>query len=241
MRARRPAAAAAAAVSIVLALGVARCPPRDHARSLFNGVDLSGWHADVPAADTNPALRAFTVRNGLLVSLGEPRGHLITDSSFSNYRLEAEYRFSATPGNAGVLVHASTPRALYRMFPKSIEVQMESGNAGDFWCIVEDIRVPNMEARRGPQADWGITEGKARRIVNLTDGSEHPVGQWNTMVVETLGRSLRVWVNGQLVNDGFDATADHGQIALQAEGSEVEFRKLVLTPITALSPAAPRQ
>ena len=32
-----------------------------------------------------------------------------------------------------------------------------------------------------------------------------------------------------LVNDGSNATADHGQIALQAEGSEVEFRKLLLT------------
>ena len=43
-----------------------------------------------------------------------------------------------------MLVHASTPRALYRMFPKSIEVQMFHRNAGDFWCIVEDITVPDM-------------------------------------------------------------------------------------------------
>lgn len=230
-----------APAAALIALGVSRCPHGVESRSLFNGTNLAGWHADVPAADTNPQLRAFIVRNGLLVSLGEPRGHLITDASFRNYRLEAEYRFSGKPGNAGVLVHASTPRALYQMFPKSIEVQMESGNAGDFWCIVEDIRVPNMEARRGPPAEWGITEGKARRIVNLTDGSEHPVGDWNSMVIETLGRSIRVWVNGDLVNDGFDATADHGQIALQAEGSEVEFRKLQLTPITSLSPATSRR
>jgi hypothetical protein len=220
---------------VVALLAVPRCPNAGQSRSLFNGVDLSGWHADVPAADTNPALRAFIVRNGLLVSLGEPRGHLITDSSFSNYRLDAEYRFSATPGNAGVLVHASTPRALYGMFPKSSEVQLESGNAGDFWCIVEDIAVPNMEARRGPRADWGITEGKARRIINLTDGSERPVGEWNHMVIETLGRAVRVWVNGDLVNDGTNATADHGQIALQSEGSEVEFRKVELTPVRAVT------
>jgi hypothetical protein len=38
-------------------------------------------------------------------------------------------------------------------------------------------------------------------------------------------------VNGDLVNMGTDATADHGQIALQSEGSEVEFRKAVLSPI----------
>ena len=201
-------------------------------RSLFNGKDLSGWDVDVPAADSNVRLRSpFVVRNAMLVSLGEPRGHLISDSSYRNYRLEIEYRFPAAPGNAGVLVHASTPRALYGMFPKSIEVQMESGNAGDFWCIVEDISVPDMERRRGPRADWGITEGKARRIRNLTDGSEKPLGQWNTMVIEAVARSIRVWVNGDLVNDGINATADRGRIALQSEGSEVEFRKLSLTPL----------
>lgn len=205
-------------------------------RSLFNRTDLRGWHVDVPAADTSPRLRnPFLVRNGLLVTLGEPRGHLITDSIYRDYRLEVEYRFSAAPGNAGVLVHASTPRALYGMFPRSIEVQMESGNAGDFWCIVEDIRVPDMERRRGPPATWGTTEGKARRILNLTDNSEKPVGEWNVMVIEAVGRAIRVWVNGDLVNDGFDATADRGQIALQSEGAEVEFRKLALTPITTLT------
>ena len=215
--------------AIIVALTATGCGSTSRSQSLFNGKDLTGWHVDVPAADTNQQLpKAFVVRNGLLVSMGEPRGHLITDSSYSNYRLEVEYRFAGKPGNAGVLVHASTPRALYGMFPKSIEVQMESGNAGDFWCIVEDIKVPNMEARRGPPAEWGITEGKARRILNLTDSSEKPVGQWNSMVIEAVGRSIRVWVNGDLVNEGTDATADHGQIALQAEGSEVEFRKLRL-------------
>jgi hypothetical protein len=200
--------------------------------SLFNGRDLSGWHVDVPAADTSPRLRnPFLVRNGMLVTLGEPRGHLITDSSYRDYRLDVEYRFPGTPGNAGVLVHASTPRALYKMFPRSIEVQMESGNAGDFWCIVEDISVPDMERRRGPRDQWGITEGKARRILNLTDHSEKPVGEWNAMRIEAVGRTIRVWVNGDLVNEGFDATADHGQIALQSEGAEVEFRKIVLTPM----------
>lgn len=199
-------------------------------KRLFNGRDLTGWHADVPAADTNPRVRnPFLVRNGTLVSLGEPRGHLITDSSYRDYRLEVEYRFPSTPGNAGVLVHASTPRALYGMFPRSIEVQMESGNAGDFWCILEDIRVPDMERRRGPREQWGTTEGKARRILNLTDHSEKPVGQWNTMVIEAVGRTIRVWVNGDLVNEGSNATADHGQIALQSEGAEVEFRTLLLT------------
>ena len=204
--------------------------------SIFNGKDLNGWHADVPEMDTNSNAKSpFIFRNGLLVSLGIPGGHLITDSVFENYRLQVEYRFAGAPGNCGVLVHASTPRALYKMFPKSIEVQMMHKDAGDFWCIVEDITVPDMEKRRGPKDKWGITEDKARRIMNLTDSSEKPAGEWNTMIVECVGNLIKVWVNNDLVNYGFNCTASKGHIALQAEGSEVEFRKVELTPIMRLS------
>lgn len=225
---------------LCLALNVLSCKssvaPKAGTKSLFNGKDLSGWHVDVPELDKNPqGINPFLVRNGLLVSLGTPNGHLITDAIYQNYRLEVEYRFAGKPGNCGVLVHASTPRALYSMFPKSIEVQMMHENAGDFWCIVEDISVPEMEKRRGPKEKWGITEGKERRIVNLTNGTEKPLGEWNRMVVECLEAEVKVTLNDVLVNHGSGATASKGQIALQAEGSEVEFRKVMLTPIKKLS------
>lgn len=201
-------------------------------KNLFNGKNLKGWHIDVPDMDTNKTLKSpFLVRKGLLVSLGTPGGHLITDAMHRNYRLQVEYRFAGKPGNCGILVHASTPRALYKMFPKSIEVQLMHENAGDFWVIAEDISVQDMEARRGPKDQWGSTEDKLRRIPNLTDGSEKPVGEWNAVKIECLNNSIKVWVNGVLVNQGFDATVQEGQIALQAEGSEVEFRKVILTPI----------
>jgi hypothetical protein len=219
-----------------LLLSCAARVPRTTTHQLFNGKDLSGWHADVPELDNNKNARfPFIVRNGMLVSLGTPQGHLITDSVFENYRLQVEYRFAGAPGNCGVLVHASTPRALYKMFPKSLEVQMMHQNAGDFWCIVEDIKVPDMETRRGPKENWGVTEGKERRIINLTDGSEKPLGEWNSMTVECVADSVKVWVNGDLVNYGYDCTARRGNIALQAEGAEVEFRRVALTPIKLLT------
>lgn len=199
---------------------------------LFNGKDLNGWTADVPDADKDPNIRpSFIVRSNLLVSLGEPKGHLITDKDYRDYRLDVEYRFPGKTGNCGVLVHASKPRALYGMFPQSIEVQMMSGNAGDFWVIQEDIEVPNMVERRGPRERWGGTDKHDRRIKNLTDNSEKPPGEWNHLRIECRGRVVKVWVNGDLVNDGHNATADHGKIAIQAEGAEVEFRRVELTPI----------
>lgn len=203
----------------------------DQVIKLFNGRDLKGWHSDVPAADKNPEIKpSFIARDGMLVSLGKPGGHLITDASYENYRLELEYRFAAKPGNCGVLVHSSTPRALYEMFPASIEVQMHHTNAGDFWCIDENIEVPDMEKRRpkGKNQKWGGKKGDSRRILNLTDGSENPVGEWNKMIIECQGDEVKVWVNGDFVNHGKKCTVSKGQIAVQAEGVEVEFKGLTL-------------
>lgn len=200
--------------------------------NLFDGKTLSGWYMDVPDLQKDSSLRKpFIVREGLLVSLGTPGGHLISEKSYENYLLEFDYRFAGAPGNCGVLVHASTPRALYGMFPQSIEVQMMHSNAGDFWCIREDIQVKEMEKRRGPKQNWGIIEGKERRVINLTDNSEKPLGEWNRMKIKCEGDRISVWINGDLVNEGFGATAQKGQIALQAEGAEVEFKNLILTSL----------
>jgi hypothetical protein len=217
--------------AFVVILGACQSQQEQKTVSLFNGKDLSGWHVDVPDMDSGTVRNPFIVRNNMLVSLGTPNGHLITDSVYQDYVLETEYRFTGEPGNCGVLVHASTPRALYKMFPKSLEVQMMHENAGDFWCIVEDIEVPNMETRRGPKENWGIVEGKERRVINLTDGTEKPLGEWNTMKVRCAADTITVWVNDILVNHGFNCTARQGQIAIQAEGAEVEFRKIALSPL----------
>jgi len=224
--------------------------------SLFNGKDLTGWTMDIPDRDNmtpeqevevkdgiitmdtrkvawwkaNPP--AFMLRDGLLVSLGRPLGHLVTEEKFSDYKLVVEYRFSKDAGNCGVLVHASTPRRLYDMFPQSIEVQMQHGSAGDFWVIGEDIEVPNMEERR-PRKDeqvFGGGEKDARRIIKLEDG-EKPLGEWNTMEIVCKGSEIIVHVNGVLTNHGINSTASSGRIALQAEGAEVEFRKIELTKL----------
>ena len=57
------------------------------------------------------------------------------------------------------------------------------------------------------------------------------------MTIECVGDQVKVWVNNELVNLGSNCSAKKGHIALQAEGTEVEFRKLMLTPINQLSEA----
>ena len=232
MNTHRPLLLSSALLFAVSALVDCGARPVEHlpaATALFDGKSLSGWHPDVPAADADPnAPPSFVVRDGRLISQGKPEGHLISDEAFGNYRLTVEWRWPGEPGNCGVLVHTSTPRRLYDMFPQSIECQLHHGEAGDFWCIGEDIVVPDMESRRGARERWGVDGDRLRRVKNLTDGSERPAGEWNQMVIECRGRSITVWVNGDLVNAGSDCTADHGQIALQAEGAACEFRKVEL-------------
>jgi hypothetical protein len=224
-----------ALLSLTLAFAACEAAPTPPATlPLFNGRDLTGWHADVPDADHGAKVEpSFVVQDGLLVSRGNPQGHLITDAVHADYRLTVEWRWPGEAGNCGVLVHSSVPRRLYGMFPQSIECQLYVGNAGDFWCIGEDITVPDMESRRGPKANWGVDGDRARRIENLTDGSEKPLGEWNQMVIECRGRSVTIWVNDVLVNQGTDCTADKGQIALQAEGAVCEFRRVELQPLPA--------
>lgn len=69
---------------------------------------------------------------------------------------------------------------------------------------------------------------RRRRIKNLTDGSEKPLGEWNEMIIECRGDAISIWVNGELVNAGTKCTAREGKIAIQAEGARCEFRRVVL-------------
>jgi hypothetical protein len=184
--------------------------------SLFNGRDLSGWtyHLDkqnVPMADV------WSVRDGLLVCKGQPVGYLLTKKNdFENYVLTLEWRWPKEGGNNGVLVHVTEPGAL-GVWPRSLEVQLGSDNAGDFWVIGTTIDVENVEKRR-----------EGRRHFNLTDDSEKPLGEWNQMEITCHGDEVIVKVNGDLVNHATHVSQTRGAIALQSEGTLIEFRNIEL-------------
>jgi hypothetical protein len=206
-----------AAVFAVLAF---RATAQDQPILLFNGKDLSGWTPVLDQAGADPA-RTWSVADGLLKCTGKPAGYIKTDKDYSDYVLTLEWRWPAgtVGGNNGVLVHASTPRAL-GIWPKSIEVQLFKGNAGDLWVIGTDLDVPDEAARK-----------EGRRHKNLTDGSEKPIGEWNRMEIICKGDTLRVKVNGDLVNEATNCSVTRGAICLQSEGAPIEFRNIVLTPL----------
>jgi hypothetical protein len=190
--------------------------------SLLNGRDLAGWTA-VLADEKATAADVWNVRDGVLHCKGEPRGYLRTErDDFENYVLKVQWRFPAGTkgGNSGVLVHTSTPGAI-GIWPKSLEAQLNHLNAGDIWVIGETCQIENAAERV-----------KGRRHLNLTDDSEKPIGEWNQYEIICDGDDLKIKVNGVLVNHVTKCSATKGAICLQSEGAEVEFREMVLTPLS---------
>lgn len=206
--------------ALVMAVWATVAPAQDRPIPLFNGKDLSGWTPVLDQAGADPA-RTWSVADGVLRCTGKPAGYIKTDREFDDYVLTLQWRWPAgtAGGNNGVLVHASTPRTL-GIWPKSIEVQLFKGNAGDLWVIGTELDVPDEATRK-----------QGRRHKNLTDGSEKPIGEWNQMEITCKGDTIRVKVNGDLVNEATHCNVSRGAIALQSEGAPIEFREIVLTPL----------
>ena len=181
---------------------------------LFNGKDLKGW-TDVSAAPAKKTPRVWSAEGGTLRCLGMPMGYLRTDRSFKNFVLTLEWRYPAgkPAGNSGVMLRLQAPD---KVWPASVEVQLHSGDAGDLWGV-ETFPLHGDPAR---------TAG--RRVKKFAASNEKPAGSWNRCEVRAEGGTLTVTVNGLLQNRAEDRAVLSGPIALQAEGSEIEFRNIRL-------------
>jgi hypothetical protein len=185
---------------------------------LFNGKDLSNWTYDIGGQDTKPA-DVYRVEDGIIKNNGRPSGVMRTKQTYRDYEIEVQWRWPKKGGNSGLLIHSSKPRER-NVWPKSLEVQLASKNAGDFWVIGESVRVKDADKRT-----------KGRRTINYTDDSEKELGEWNTLIVQARGDTVKVFVNGDLVNEAWDCSASSGAICLQAEGTPIEYRKVQLRPL----------
>jgi hypothetical protein len=204
---------------------------------LFNGTDLNGW-LFFTKNDTVKVEDVWTVADGVLKCTGKPAGYLQTKLWYRDYELELQWRWPGEKGgNSGVLVHTSTPLLFYG-WPKSMEVQLQAKAAGDFWVICEgvDIRVED-EANRRPKPKAG-DQHSHRRIKRLAGEFENPVGEWNKMKVICRADAVQVFVNDKLVNEGTACTVTEGAIALQSEGTPIEFKQIRIKPLVKNETAA---
>src|SRR5205823_1694497 len=97
---------------------------------LFNGKDLSNfeWVSSKPDVKMDDV---WSMHDGILHCKGTPAGYIKTKDQYTNFILHVEWRF-IKEGNGGVLIRKTGPD---KVWPKSIECQLQSKNAGDFWNI----------------------------------------------------------------------------------------------------------
>jgi hypothetical protein len=187
---------------------------------LFNGKDTKGWKAFVPdlTKDKKDPLSVWSVKDGVLQCAGRPIGYIQTEALYDNYVLELEWRFDPAKGegNSGVLLRTIGDDTVW---PKSMEAQLHSKNAGDFWNIGEYIAT----------VDASRTNG--RHTAKRHDTNEKPLGEWNKYRIVVNGGTIELWVNGLLQNIATNVEVNKGRIALQSEGAYIEFKNISLRPI----------
>lgn len=195
---------------------------------LFNGKDTSGWTAtlrppkDKPDSKPDPK-DTWGVKDGVLTCTGKPNGYLATENEHGDYTLRLKWRYpaDAKAPNSGVLLHLTGPD---KVWPNSVEVQLKHGFAGDFWRNADaDGKMPTLDGKRKDAADK-----TDRHFLRASGEFEKPLGEWNDCEIECEGGAIRVTVNGKLANEATAGALKKGRIALQSEGSPVEFKDIQL-------------
>lgn len=207
--------AALGSLLLLATLGGAPAAAADGGRlTLFNGRDLAGWRLFLGDHQTDP--HAARVIDGVLHLDSKLSGYLVTEKTFADYRLHAEWRWpvnAVANSNSGVLVHLNPPDIVW---PVCVECQLKTGNAGQL------VGMGNVDLPAAP-----LQNGR-KRASKLADSSEKPHGQWNTYDITCRGDTIEVLVNGVRQNYVEKISVRAGAIGLQLEGFPIEFRNVWL-------------
>jgi hypothetical protein len=177
----------------------------------------------------------WQLRDGVLVCRGAPKGYLYLDHDFTNFVLRLEWRWpeGKKPGNGGVLFRLSGPD---KIWPRSLEAQLNTGEAGDFWGL--DGFTLDGPAERKKMLDHAQF-GKLTHLKRVAD-LEKPAGQWNQYAILAVGPVVTLRINGKEANRATGCDVRAGKICLTAEGDEIEFRNIVLQPLDQVEAPRPR-
>ena len=199
-----------AAVTMVLSL--TSCGESNGKKELFNGKDLTGWVCFLDPTSGVATQEVYGVKDGNIHIKGMPFGYMRTAEKYGDYKLHVEWRWVGEGTNSGIFQRVQEGD---KIWPESIEVQLCSGKAGDY-VMLGGSKISDIEC-------------KGEFPVKKRNGDfEKPVGEWNTAEIICEGKTVKVYINGQLQNQCTGEKTE-GYIALQSEGGPIEFRNIYLT------------
>jgi hypothetical protein len=161
--------------------------------------------------------------------------------------------------DSGILVHCVGPPGNYGgTWMASLEYQIIQGGVGDIILVTgkyEDGKpVPvTLTCETAKDRDGETVWKKGGTRTKFTSGRinwygrdvdwkdvlgfrgredvESPDGEWTKCEIVCDGGHIQNYVNGKLVNEGFDAFPSAGKIIFQTEGAEIFFRNIELHPL----------
>lgn len=144
----------------------------------------------------------------VLICRGKPSGYLRTVEEYRNYELTLEWMYPDDPNcNSGILVHAGKDK----IWPASIQIQLHRPFAGSIFPL------------KGATTTNRVT----------VKGLDLATGKWHTLRILSKEGSLTVWINDKKVGEVNGCQPQQGHIALQSEGSEIRFRRILLRVLPA--------
>ena len=189
---------------------------------LFNGRNLDGWYTFLRTKGKNSDPESiFKVEGKMIHVLGKEFGYLSTINEYDNFHLTVEFKWGEqkfpprekAKRDSGILYRFPMGQE-DKVWPHSIECQVQEGDCGDFWLVAGTTVVGD-----------GVTQ---TRYFQKKKDAEKPHGEWNKIEIIADGGKCGHFVNGVLVNEATEASVSKGKILLQSEGAEVFYRKVEL-------------
>lgn len=218
----------------------------------INGIDGPGWKTYTldDFVNVNGKPDTWAMDGDRIVCTGKPLGGARTKKQFENFELVVEWKHHKYAGNSGVFLWC--PESAFTDLPpgklprSGIEVQVldlgyeenwdkNKGKPSNWFTSHGDVFPVGASKMTAftPWIDYKRTDGTSYRVGKKSSARSFPtlrltkpVGQWNHYYVRAINGEVRLWVNGVEVNGGRQCKPAKGYLALEAEGSRVEFRKL---------------
>lgn len=165
---------------------------------------------------------------------GQPVGVTRSIKPYVNFELVCEWRHMRNAGNSGIFLW-SPIESMNRLegpgLPEGIEVQVldlgykdayEQGDRKADWFTCHGDVFPVGGSTMKPFLPAAPNGRRSFPSENRSKGIE----EWNHYYIRAINGEVRLWVNGKEVSGGKDCSPRSGYLALESEGSPVEFRNL---------------
>ncbi len=191
-------------------------------------LNLDGDFWSFYSADADAEMQdTWSAEDGILVCSGTPLGYLYSNKLFDNFVMKLEWRWppDGKPGKGGVLIRMSGE---HKIWPKSLEAQINAGDAGDFWGL------DGYQLSGPPDRTNSMDHPQFGKLTNVkkTQPVEKPPGQWNTYQIIATADTVTLIINGTEVNMATGCAEKKGNILLTSEGTEIHFRNIEIVALT---------